>query len=110
MGHIYGVYMTSLPLFTGGYVRLLRNYSLHEYVKACVEVSATTLRMVPPTVVAMVKDPFVRQQNLTSIHTISCAGAVLAPDIISQVRNMTGEVEIIQGYGWVLPRPSLVRC
>lgn len=91
--------MTSLPLFTGGYVRLLRNYSLHEYVKACVEVKATMLRMVPPTVVAMVKDPFVRGQDLTSVRTISCAGAVLAPDIITDVRKMMGKVEVIQGYG-----------
>lgn len=92
--------MTSLPLLTGGYVRLLRDYDLHKYVKACVEVRATTLRMVPPTVVAMVKDPFVRQQDLSSVRTISCAGAVLAPDIITEIRKMMGEVDLIQGYGY----------
>jgi acyl-CoA synthetase (AMP-forming)/AMP-acid ligase II len=91
--------MSSLPLFSGGYVRLMRDYSLQEYVKAAVEVKATTLRMVPPTVAAMVKDPFVRQQDLTSVRTISCSGAVLAQDIISEVRNMMGEVEVVQGYG-----------
>ncbi|CAM1506232.1 Fc.00g058730.m01.CDS01 [Cosmosporella sp. VM-42] len=99
LGHIYGIFMSSLPLFTGGYVRLLRNYNIHEYVKACVEIRATTLRVVPPTVVAMVKDPFVRQQDLASVRTISCAGAVLAPDIITELRQMMGEVELIQGYG-----------
>lgn len=100
LGHIYGVFTASLPLLTGGYVRLLRNYTLQEYVKACVFVRATTLRMVPPTLVAMVKDPFVRQQDLTSVRTISCSGAVLAPDIISEVHKVLGtEADIVQGYG-----------
>ncbi|ERT01315.1 hypothetical protein HMPREF1624_02558 [Sporothrix schenckii ATCC 58251] len=100
LGHIYGVFTASLPLLTGGYVRLLRNYTLHDYVEACVDVRATTLRMVPPTLVAMVKDPFVRQQNLASVRTISCSGAVLAPDIISEVHKMLGtEANIVQGYG-----------
>ncbi|OIW22662.1 luciferin 4-monooxygenase [Coniochaeta ligniaria NRRL 30616] len=99
LGHIYGVFMSSLPLFSGGYVRLMRDYSLHKYIRAATEVKATTLRVVPPTVVAMVKDPFVRQQDLTSVRTISCAGAVLAQDIISEVRNMMDKVEVVQGYG-----------
>lgn len=91
--------MSSLPLFSGGYVRLMRDYSLHEYIKAATEVKATTLRVVPPTVVAMVKDPFVRQQDLSSVRTISCSGAVLAKDIISEVRKWIGDVELVQGYG-----------
>lgn len=99
VSHIYGVHVTSLPLLTGGYVRLMRDYSLHEYIRACVSVRATTLRMVPPTVVAMVKDVFVRRQDLACVRTIVCAGATLAPDIITEIRKMMGEVELIQGYG-----------
>ncbi|CAK7205007.1 hypothetical protein SEUCBS139899_007771 [Sporothrix eucalyptigena] len=110
LGHIYGVFTASLPLFTGGYVRLLRDYNLHEYVRACVAVRATTLRMVPPTLVAMVKDPFVRQQDLTSVRTISCAGAVLAPGIISEVHKMlSNDAEIVQGYGLTEGSATILR-
>ncbi|CAK7223987.1 hypothetical protein SBRCBS47491_005394 [Sporothrix bragantina] len=110
LGHIYGVFTASLPLLTGGYVRLLRNYNLHEYVKACVAVRATTLRMVPPTLVAMVKDPFVQQQDLSSVVTISCAGAVLAPDIIGEVHKLLGtEAEIVQGYGMTEGSATILR-
>jgi len=79
----------------------MRDYSLHEYVKAAAEIRATTLRMVPPTAVAMVKDPFVRQQDLTSVRTISCAGAVLAPEIISEMDKLMGKVDVVQGYGYI---------
>ncbi len=99
MSHIYGVFTSSLPVLTGGYVRLLANYSLQEYIKASVMVRATTLRMVPATLVSMVKDPVLRQQDLSSVRTIVCAGAILAPEIITEVQKMIGEAFIVQGYG-----------
>ncbi|CAK7217081.1 hypothetical protein SCUCBS95973_003030 [Sporothrix curviconia] len=110
LGHIYGVFAACLPLLTGGYVRLLRDYNLHEYIRACVAVRATTLRIVPATLVAMVKDPFVREQDLTSVQTISCSGAVLAPDIIGEVHKMLGnETEIVQGYGMTEGSVTILR-
>ncbi|CAK7235893.1 hypothetical protein SBRCBS47491_009449 [Sporothrix bragantina] len=108
--HIYGVFTAKLPLLTGGYVRLLRDYNLHEYIRVCVAVRATTLRMVPPTLVAMVKDPFIRQQDLTSVQMISCSGAVLAPDIIGELYKMLGnKAEIVQGYGMTEGSATILR-
>jgi hypothetical protein len=52
------------------------------------------------------RDPFVRKQDLTSVRTTVCSGATLAPDIITGIRKMMGEVELIRGYGWVGPYGS----
>ena len=100
--HIYGMFTSLLPVFCGSYIRYLTNYSLHEYVKASVESGATVLRIVPATLVGMVKDPFVRQQDLTKINTILCAGAVLAPEMIVELRQMMPKVNLVQGYGYVV--------
>ncbi|CAK7206722.1 hypothetical protein SEUCBS139899_009528 [Sporothrix eucalyptigena] len=103
LAHIYGVFVAATALYTGGYVRLLRAYSLPVYLAACSEVRATTLRVVPPTLVAMVKllatqpSPAV---DLSSVTTIVCAGAALAPETIRGVRAVLGpDVALVQAYG-----------
>ncbi|KIH93293.1 luciferin 4-monooxygenase [Sporothrix brasiliensis 5110] len=108
LAHIYGVFVaTTMPVFTGGYVRLMRSYSLPAYLAACADARATTLRMVPPTLVAMVK--LLQQQqagghkaamDLSSVTSIVCAGAMLAPEMIGAVHSLLGEsVAIVQAYG-----------
>lgn len=47
----------------------------------------------------MAKDPWVAEQDLKSVHTIMCAGAVLAPDIIAKLEELMDGVSITQGYG-----------
>ncbi|KAH7420130.1 acyl-CoA synthetases/AMP-acid ligases II [Cadophora sp. MPI-SDFR-AT-0126] len=100
MGHIYGVLTALLvPVFAGSQTILLRKYLFQDYIKAAVSVRATFLRLVPPTATAMAKDPWVAKQDLSSVQTIQCAGAVLAPEIIGALEKMLKGVDIIQGYG-----------
>lgn len=90
-----------VPAMSGVLLVLLREYSFQKYISACAETKATILRMVPPTAVAMAKDPWVAQQDLTTVHTIMCAGAVLPPEIISRLEKLMPRASIGQGYGYV---------
>ncbi|CAK7230217.1 hypothetical protein SBRCBS47491_007512 [Sporothrix bragantina] len=103
LSHIYGVFVTATALYTGGYVRLLRSYTLPTYLAACVASRATTLRMVAPTVVDVVKllqDPSSVSMDLSSVKTIVCAGAMLPPEMITAVQTLLGnDVAIVQAYG-----------
>ncbi|KAL1890749.1 hypothetical protein Sste5346_008074 [Sporothrix stenoceras] len=104
LAHIYGVFVaTTMPVFTGGYVRLLRSYTLPAYLQACSEHKATTLRVVPPTLVAMVKllqSGEGQSLDLSGVQNIVCAGAMLGPEMIRAVHQLLGQdVAIVQAYG-----------
>lgn len=99
MCHIYGVNTILGCLLTGSHIVLLRQYNFHHYVQACAKIKATMLRMVPQTAVALVKDPTVSKHDLSSVHTIVCAGAVLPPEIITELQKMMKGVVLSQGYG-----------
>lgn len=115
LAHIYGVFVaTTMPVYTGGYVRLLRTYTLPTYLQACADHKATTLRMVPPTLVAMVKllqagEGPSQSLDLSSVQNIVCAGAMLAPEMIGAVTKLLGEhVAIVQAYGMTEGLASIV--
>jgi 4-coumarate--CoA ligase len=55
--------------------------------------------MVPPIAIAIAKDPFVQTLDLTSVHTILCAGAPLQVDVVQALQKLMGGVRITQGYG-----------
>ncbi|KAK6217826.1 UV excision repair protein rad23 [Pestalotiopsis sp. IQ-011] len=100
LSHVYGSIMPLfVPAMSGVLLVLLREYTFQKYISACAETKATILRMVPPTAVAMAKDPWVAQQDLTTVHTIMCAGAVLPPEIISRLEKLMPRASIGQGYG-----------
>lgn len=100
VSHIYG-FIAALfaPALSAIQMVLLRKYTFREYISACVTTKATVLRMVPPTAVAMAKDPWVAQQDLTAVHTIFCSGAVLPPEIIARLEQLMPKASITQGYG-----------
>ncbi|KAF2742950.1 acyl-CoA synthetases/AMP-acid ligases II [Sporormia fimetaria CBS 119925] len=98
--HIYGLITALLaPLFSGCFVVLMRKYDLKGYIQACSQLRATLLKVVPPTAVALAKDPWLATQDLTSVNTIMCAGAVLAPEIIARLEELMKGVCITQAYG-----------
>ncbi|KAL6229381.1 hypothetical protein BDW75DRAFT_245795 [Aspergillus navahoensis] len=57
------------------------------------------MRVVPPTPMAMTKDPFVATLDLKSVRTLSCAGAVLGDETQNILQELLGSVSVVQGYG-----------
>lgn len=76
----------------------MRDYDYGRYMKACAEVQATLLRVVPATLVTMAKDPLFKQLDLTSLATISTGGAVCPLEIINEMQQNRG-ISIAQIYG-----------
>ena len=78
---------------------MMQNYEFHRYIKLAAEIRATQLRVVPPVANEMTKDPYLAQFDLTSISAIACAGAVLAPSVISALERIMDGCYIVNGYG-----------
>jgi len=77
----------------------MKQFNYKEWIDACSRIRATTMRMVPPTAVAISKDPNIENIDLTSVDTILCAGATLQTEVVQRLQFLLKGVSIIQGYG-----------
>jgi acyl-coenzyme A synthetase/AMP-(fatty) acid ligase len=55
--------------------------------------------VVPPTALAIAKDPNIEKYDLTSVQVIMCAGATLQAEIVGRLQALMGGCDIVQGYG-----------
>jgi 4-coumarate--CoA ligase len=89
----------TLAPYQGHFLCIQRTFDFRKYIEASSKIKATILRMVPPIAIAIAKDPFVQTLDLTSVHTILCAGAPLQVDVVQALQKLMREVRITQGYG-----------
>lgn len=100
MAHIYGIISGLLiPSFVGSYVVLMKNFDFLQYVERSVDIRATILRLVPSTAIRLVKDPQVRQKDLSCVNHVYCAGASLASEVVVELQRMLHGTYILGGYG-----------
>ena len=57
------------------------------------------MKMVPPTAVAISKDPNVEKLQLDSVNTILCAGGTLQVEVVQKLQRLLKGVSIVQSYG-----------
>jgi 4-coumarate--CoA ligase len=89
----------TLAPYQGHFLCIQRVFDFRKYIETSSMIKATILRMVPPIAIAITKDDFVQTLDLTSMHTILCAGAPLQVDVVQALQTLMGEVRITQGYG-----------
>lgn len=90
-----------MPSFVGSYVKIMKQFEYSQYVQACADIKATTMKMVPAIAVAIAKDPRVAKLDLTSVNTIMSAGATLQSEVVGRLQDLLQGVSIVQGYGSV---------
>ncbi|KAL6229051.1 hypothetical protein BDW75DRAFT_246085 [Aspergillus navahoensis] len=98
--HIYGMVTAVLsPAFIGHLVVIMRVFDFQNYIHVCQKKRATIMRVVPPTAMAMAKDKGLRALDLSSVHTLSCAGAALGEATQDSLQKLFNGVAVVQGYG-----------
>jgi acyl-CoA synthetase (AMP-forming)/AMP-acid ligase II len=85
--------------FVGHFVLIMQEFNLEEYLKHCAQRGATIMRVVPPTAMAMAKNPALRSMDLSSVHTLVCAGAALGDATQARLQEIMKGVSVVQGYG-----------
>jgi len=68
-------------------------------LKSIVRHKVNQLLVAPPQVVMLLKDPVVRQYDLTSVRMITCAGAPVSVAQIKQLAQLFPRAYIGQAYG-----------
>ncbi|KAN0088986.1 acyl-CoA synthetases/AMP-acid ligases II [Hyaloscypha variabilis] len=98
--HIYGLNTVGLMgVWLGTYTMLMKKYSLDALLKLSAYHKATTLRLVPPIALAMMKADSLGSYDLSSIKFIMCSGAALQQDVIEALQRRMNKAPIFQGYG-----------
>jgi acyl-CoA synthetase (AMP-forming)/AMP-acid ligase II len=64
--------------------------------------------MVPAVAVAISKDRRINNLDLTSVHTLMCAGAALQIEVVQKLQQIMPRVSIVQGYGYDFVNSSAV--
>lgn len=88
-----------VPSFIGNYVMCMKQFEYKEWIEANSRIRATTMKMVPPTAVAISKDPKVGRFQLGCVNTIVCAGGTLQTEVVQRLQEILNGVSIIQAYG-----------
>ncbi|KAL3447436.1 hypothetical protein BJX65DRAFT_308164 [Aspergillus insuetus] len=98
--HIYGMITAVLaPPFIGQLVVIMAAYNLEEYLNTCQQKRATIMRVVPPTAMAMSKNKRLQALDLSSVHTLICAGAALGETTQAGLQELLKGVAVVQSYG-----------
>ncbi|MEX2482397.1 MAG: AMP-binding protein [Gammaproteobacteria bacterium] len=99
MFHIYGI-VTYLgtAMRRGCTVVCMPRFDFVEYVKAMATYRATFAVVVPPVALGLAQHPIVEQYDLSSLRTVVCSAAPLAPALARTMAERLG-VRVLQGYG-----------
>jgi len=100
VAHLFGLLgAVMVPAFVGNYLVAMKQFKYQEWIDACSRIQATMMRMVPPTALAIAKDPKLENVNLSSVDVILCAGATSQAEVVQRLQYLLKGVSIIQGYG-----------
>lgn len=109
--HVYGLVSAVLmPAWIGSYLQIMKRFDYLEYLRRCADIKATVLRLVPAAAVRMIKDPTVKQLDLTSVQAVMCSGAGLSDSTVEALKGMLAPgAGVLNGYGMTEATVTLLR-
>jgi acyl-CoA synthetase (AMP-forming)/AMP-acid ligase II len=99
--HIYGLVVVCMAsIFRGDQVIVLPKFDLHHYLQSIAQYKINTLYLVPPIIIAMVKnDHLLKKYDLSSVRTIFTGAAPLGPETAEALQKQHPNWHVRQGYG-----------
>ncbi|CCD49344.1 similar to 4-coumarate-CoA ligase [Botrytis cinerea T4] len=93
-------------------VYIMKKFDFKEMLEAVQKYRITSLSMVPPIVVMLVKSPLTKQYDLSSILDMASGAAPLSGEVIDEVEKLwpNGNVKLTQGWGMTEATCSLLGC
>jgi acyl-CoA synthetase (AMP-forming)/AMP-acid ligase II len=104
--HIYGlVWLMNMPLYLGATVVTMPRFDLGEFLRVIQDYRITRAHVVPPIVVALVKDPLVDEFDLSSLQFMGSGAAPLSAELEVACGKRLG-CRMLQGYGLTETSPT----
>ena len=99
--HIYGLVVVCMTsIFRGDQVVVLPKFDLQHYLQSITQYKISSLYLVPPIIIAMVKNEhLLKKYDLSSVHTIFTGAAPLGPETAEALQKLYPNWNVRQGYG-----------
>jgi acyl-CoA synthetase (AMP-forming)/AMP-acid ligase II len=99
--HIYGLVVVCMAsIFRGDQVIVLPKFDLQHYLQSIVRYKINTLYLVPPIIIAMVKNEhLLKKYDLSSVRTIFTGAAPLGQETAEALQKQYPSWHVRQGYG-----------
>lgn len=98
--HIYGlVVILSTHFYRGNTLVAIPKFELQTFLDYVTKYRITSLFLVPPIVVRLIKDPLTKQYDLTHVRKVMSGAAPMGPDTMAEVRKQFPKLTMVQGYG-----------
>ncbi|XP_060191634.1 4-coumarate--CoA ligase-like 1 [Lycium barbarum] len=100
--HIYGITgICCATIRNKGKVVVMRRYELRAFLNALITHEVTFAPIVPPIILALVKNPIVDEFDLKKLklRSIMTAAAPLAPEILNEFEKKFPDVQVQEAYG-----------
>ena len=99
--HIYGlIVVCHASTYRGDRVIVLPKFDLQNYLNAIQKYEINTLYIVPPIIIAMVKNqPMLQKFNLDSVNSIFTGAAPLGAETAEELAQQYPKWKVRQGYG-----------
>ncbi|KAF7887824.1 uncharacterized protein EAF01_010978 [Botrytis porri] len=93
-------------------VYIMKKFDFKGMLEAVQKYKITSLNMVPPIVVMLVKSPLTKQYDLSSVIDMISGAAPLSGDVIDAAEKLwpDGNVKLTQGWGMTEATCSLLGC
>lgn len=99
MFHIYGITMyLGAAMRIGGAVVCMPRFDFEDYLRVIERYRASFAVVVPPVALGLAQHPLVDALDLSSLRTVVCSAAPLAPALAKRMSERLG-ARVIQGYG-----------
>ncbi|KAF3384797.1 4-coumarate--CoA ligase 1 [Penicillium rolfsii] len=98
--HITGlVHQMHLPVFRNAEVYMLPAFSMKVMLDTVVEYQIEELLLVPPILIRLLRDPIVKDYDLSHVRKFSSGAAPLSSEVIQELRRRFPNTGFKQGYG-----------
>ncbi|CEJ54966.1 hypothetical protein PMG11_01252 [Penicillium brasilianum] len=98
--HITGlVHQMHLPVFRNSEVYMLPAFTMKAMLDTVVQYQITELLLVPPILIRLLRDPIVKDYNLSHVRKFSSGAAPLSSEIIQELKRQFPNTGFKQGYG-----------
>ncbi|KAJ5464363.1 uncharacterized protein N7458_000049 [Penicillium daleae] len=98
--HITGlVHQMHLPVFRNAEVYMLPAFTMKAMLDTVVQYQITEMLLVPPILIRLLRDPIVKDYDLSHVRKFSSGAAPLSSEIIQELRRQFPNTGFKQGYG-----------
>lgn len=104
--HIYGLCcIIHFPIIKGASVVIIPKYELSAFCRIIQDYRVNKITVVPPIILSLVKDPIVKNYDLSSLQLCLCSAAPLSKELSNEFTKIYN-VPIKQGYGLTEASPA----